>query len=295
MTSYHKARVAHVIMIPFSGVGIDTFRDDYWLEYRIEIFKQYTLKSLQNQSNTKFMLWLTFRPEDKHSWALQGLWEALKEVHIPYISTFGGLMYYDDKFAPGLKNLAKNALRVVRGCYRTKQWDILIPSLTGLLRNKNQTLPQRLDHSLESLQKNLHNIDWIYLTRLDSDDMLHREAVADIQGVAPEYKLAITMKRGYITDTHHIAEYIPTTNPPFHTIVFPGRVFLDSLSHWQYYGDFQSHEDIPRLFTTKSIPNGRYCVVTHDLRQQISTVFFHPFRGKLVGQGVLKDFGITSE
>ncbi len=56
----------HLFFVPFTGLGLHNgFRGDAWFKNRIEIFKNYTLKSLLNQTNKDFVLWFCFRPEEE--------------------------------------------------------------------------------------------------------------------------------------------------------------------------------------------------------------------------------------
>lgn len=58
----NKQKIIHLVYIPFTGVGIfGGFRGQEWFAKRIEIFKQYTLKSLLNQTNKNFDCWISFR------------------------------------------------------------------------------------------------------------------------------------------------------------------------------------------------------------------------------------------
>lgn len=86
-------------------------------------------------------------------------------------------------------------------------------------------------------------------------------------------------------------------NPPFHTIIFDAETFFDPTKHLDYYGEFKSHEDITRVFTHLILPDFRYCVVAHKPMNQISTIFSHPFRGKMIldenqKREVLTEFGL---
>ena len=78
-------------------------------------------------------------------------------------------------------------------------------------------------------------------------------------------------------------------NPPFHTIIFLGSKFFNPLEHLRLYKDFQSHEDVPRVFTpSKPLPDFRYCVLVHS--QHISTSFSHAFKGEEVDSKLINDF-----
>ena len=104
----------------------------------------------------------------------------------------------------------------------------------------------------------------------------------------------------YTSQTHHIhdknngglAEWNPGTHPPFHTLVFPSDVFFNGKKHREFYGNYESHEDVPRMFYLNYVEGRNYCVLAHDISKQISTTWNHPFRGKNVKDNILKDFGL---
>jgi len=292
----------HIVYIPVSGVGLGlASRRESWLEYRLNIFKEYTLKSLLNQTNREFLLWMSFRPEDREDPTLRGLSYHLESLGMPHVFTFDGLMYWDDKFSKGLKNRAMNVARLLRECWRSKNWGNVGSAVAEMSQDKNATLESRIMISVDQIFDALpsKDIDWVYMTRLDSDDMLSSETIKNIQRVIPKESKAVTIGLGYIYDapSDTLAEYNPTTNPPFHTIIFPADVFFTAKKHLAYYKDFKSHEDIPRVFTCTKILHRAYCVVTHNIKRQISTQFSHPFTGRLITDKeekgkILSKFGI---
>lgn len=295
--------MTHIVYIPFTGVGID-HRNDDWLKERVEIFKNYTLKSLANQSNKDFFLWLSFRPQDLSSLpmkpynqdAIAQLLTAIDRAGIECEITFHGLMYHDDKFGGSVRHRIWNAGRLVRAAWRHNTWMHLPYSLWQMLfRDKNKTLEKRLAESLESLKwSGRIKDDIVLLTRIDSDDMFHKEALEKIRDNGGS---VVAMSGGYIYDTKwgRLAYYNPKTNPPFHTIGFSKEEFLDARRHLLIYGDFKSHEDIIKLHP-HTLTERLYCVTTHNPKAHISTVFDHPYRGKMIGEpersDILKQFGI---
>src|SRR5258708_29380716 len=195
----------HLIYIPATGVGTNRILTEEWLKDRIEIFKNYTLKSLLNQTNRNFRLWLSFRMEDQNSQLISDLEVYLTQHYVHYLTTFDGLIYKDDKN-----------------------------------EESNETLLYRLKRSLELIAP---AYDWYYLTRIDSDDMFNKDVVQLIQDQEPNVK-ALTLQLGFVynKDTNEVAEWNPLTNPPFHTIRFPREVFFDAQSHLDRYEGFKSHE-----------------------------------------------------
>lgn len=286
-------KFAHIVVIPMTGVGVGRgFKNDAWFKDRIDIFKKYTLNSLLKQSNRAFLLWLTFRPQERNHPYVRELAQYLHENRVATIMTFEGLMWWDDKFSKGLKNAIMNIARVGRQCWRDKDFKPLIPAtLEIIFAPKNKTLLNRLERALYELRKaqELQDANYIFVTRIDSDDMFHREEIAEIQRVTP-FEGALVHKNGYIynSNTNEMAEWNPKTNPPFHTIIFLGSKFFNPVEHLRFYNGFRSHEDVTKCFKTKQLEDGRYCVLIHQ--KHISTIWDHPFKGKPVDPKLLEEF-----
>lgn len=253
-----KNNIIHFLYCPFTGLGLHGgYRGDDWLKYRIKIFKAYVLPSLLNQTNKNFVLWCSWRKEDRENKIVQEFWEYLKYYPIRVIFTYEGIVFWDDKFP-------------------------------------NDNLLERLEKTLPELKELCDGKDWIFSTVQPSDDFYYSGMVDDMQSVIPEYKMAIGYQKGYILNLHtkEIAHYNPTTNPPFYTIVFPKDVFLNYKEHYDYIGPYKSHEFIPEIFKYKKIDKRGFCVGCHG--GNISTVFNHPFKGQTVGQEILKYFGVEN-
>ncbi len=287
-----KPTKTHLVYIPATGVGLFRgFRGQEWFAKRIEIFKQYTLKSLLNQTNKNFVTWISFRPQERNSPLVRELETYLEALNFPSIFTFDGLMYVDDRFFPKFKDRIPFLKKVIRGLWRAKKFNLY--AIYDVLRDKNTSLEKRIKSSLNVLRPIFRRTDFVYVTRIDSDDMFHKDAIKLIQKVKPQYK-AITIRKGYVYNriTRELSEWNPTTNPPFHTIIFPYDVFFNAEKYLEYMGGYRTHEDVVKLYDYKSLRGRLYCVLTHSFN--ISTNFSHRFRGPETKQKkkILKDFGI---
>lgn len=255
----------HIIAIPLTGVGLHGgYRGDTWFRRRLEVFKAYTFKSLLAQTNQNFLVWFWMRPEEEHNPIVQELRTYLDTTGLNYHFSFQGLLYHDDKFTEfSLKTVLRNFLMMLWDCLRYKQIKNPFEILKYSFQNKNKTLPHRLSKALQELTPRLTLEPEVYLTRIDSDDMFHKEAVELIQKVPPGFKRAVTFKNGYVLNkqTGQLADWVPPTNPPFHTIIFPLSVFVDPIAHLAYYASYRSHEDIPRIFECIELPDEHYCYV----------------------------------
>ena len=89
----------HFLYCPFTGLGLRKgYRGDRWLKHRINIFKQYTLPSIMNQTSKNFVLWISWRPEDVNNPLVEQLGETLEGIRdLQVFFTYGGVMFWDDK------------------------------------------------------------------------------------------------------------------------------------------------------------------------------------------------------
>lgn len=283
-----ESKCAHVVYTPFTGVGLHGgFRGNQWFDHRVFIFKQYTLKSLLHQENKDFIHWISFRPEEKNHPLVRELSRHLKEKNYKFVFTFNGLMYHDDKFTHyTLYQKIRNFLMMMRDNWVYHEPKSPLSVLKQSWEDKNESLIYRLKESLHTLQDVVgSDYDWIYLTRIDSDDMFHRQTIDLIQHQEPEERKALIFDKGFIYNikTKQLADWNPPTNPPFHTIIFPGGIFFDAYRHKAYYSSFKTHEDIPKVFKAEVLDDKKYMVTYHG--KQVSTDWDSPLIKKVYHLG----------
>jgi len=232
----------HIIATVFTGRGINNgFISEEWYKARIPIFKEYTVENLRHQTNQNFIHWIMFRPEEKEHPLTKELLNYLDGIDYRYIPTFYGQCWWDDKA-------------------------------------NNSTLKERLGKSLKEL--NLPKTDYVYLTQLDSDDMLRFDVIDLIQKEPFEYQKALFHRKGYVyhLQTGQLADwYIPTAWESF-TLMYPYEVFIDPAKNLEYQNSWTTHEETPIKFKGKELPDNTYIVSTGDLNR--STIWEHPYQGK---------------
>ena len=264
----------HLMYVPWTGLGnYNGFRGNRWLKNRIQIFKQFVIPSLQAQTCKDFILWCSWRPEEKnnpHVKALTNYLSTIKEFKT--IHTFHGVCFYDDKYED---NVAR------------------------------ERLVNNLHYTVGDLHDVVGDSDYVLMTIQPSDDLYDKHAVETLQWMFKnEDHQALGFSKGYITNywNKEVANYDPTTNPPFYTIKFPTKTFLDPLKHIQYtslkkdVGKYKagtalpSHEYVGDCLKYQQIDERGFMVGTH--KENISTTWQIPFKGEGVSDEVLKDFGI---
>ena len=135
---------------PFTGLGnFKGFRGNRWLRNRIQIFKQFVIPSLLNQSSRDFVHWISWRWEEKNNPLVKELELYLKNIDgYRFIFTYSGVAFWDDKY---LDNVARERLlSAVHGS---------IGELTDITGDN----------------------DYVLMTIQPSDDCYHKEAVKEIQ------------------------------------------------------------------------------------------------------------------
>lgn len=117
------------------------------------------------------------------------------------------------------------------------------------------------DNRQVEINQYIKDYDYVYLTKLDSDDMYHPTYISQLYEHKPtDSKAVIINQKGYILNdlTQEIAHY-DTQSPPFYTQVFKVE---DYLSVYQYYVEI-SHVYIYKLPYDAIANRKNFIVVAH--------------------------------
>jgi hypothetical protein len=194
------------------------------LDYRLNIFKIYTLKSLAKQKFRDFSVWIHCEP---------GMEEAMMPLgdEIPNATvTFG------DHYPPS-------------------------------------KVPE---------------CEWVYVTRIDSDDLYSSDAVDLVNSYTPsELRVeASVFQKGYVHDLN-TKEWAIYWNPssPFHCVMFPRKIFLDRTEYYRHFvGD---HSKVRTSYPTQTLPDFKFCVLIHGRNWTSS---FGTLAKQRLSSGCLADF-----
>ena len=245
-----------VFSTPFTGKTSwgDGFSGQDWYEFRAALFKEYTIKSLMNQTESSFVWWIQFRPQERNNPVTKEIEQALKDSKLNYAMTFDGPMIVEDEAT----------------------WH-------------NYDLIERAEKSMPFVRYLLDWYDHIYEVNLDSDDLIHKDFVRALMEEPFRERGAMYCKDGYIWHLpDKVAEWHNPDSNQNYTIMYPTHIYLDPERKYEYQNGLKSHEEVPKLFNAKEMPKGMYCSLTHDTN--VSTIWDHPFRGKEVDKKILKDF-----
>jgi hypothetical protein len=220
--------------------------------------------SLANQTNQDFVLWCSWRPEEKNNKYVRELIDYMDSIAVKFrtVHTFSGVCFWDDKYPDDIA------------------YNRLLTSLHG---------------AMGPLINVLGDADTVLMTIQPSDDCYASWMVDLVQKELRDPNLqAVGFKHGYIMDyiRGEVAQYNPSTNPPFFTIKFPRQKFIEPLAHAEYTGPYKSHEYVGDKLNYRQLNLRGFLVGTHS--ENISTVYSHPFRGEVVDREILQEFGLSN-
>lgn len=261
-------KIVHLLYVPWTGLGLyGGFRGNRWLRNRIEVFKQFVVPSLCNQTSKDFVLWCSWRPEEKNNTHVKAFLEHMSTIlDFRTVHTFHGVCFWDDKYPDEIAR-------------------------TRLLTN--------LHGSMGEMVNVIGEAEKVLMTIQPSDDCYHQSMVRGTRAIferVPHIQ-AFGFRNGYIMDyrTGALAEYNPKTIPPFFTIMFPRETFLDPLKHAEYTGPYKSHEYIATKPHYGSVRERGFLVGTHG--ENVSTFYNHPYKGKTIEgeerERIAREFGLV--
>lgn len=253
-----------IVNVPFTGLGLyGGFRGNRWLRNRIKIFEQFVVPSLQNQVDQDFILWVSWRKEEKTHPYVIGLKQRL-DKKFKTVFTYTGCPFWDDKYED----------------------DIARDRLFWTLKD---ALPELMD-----AVGSPDNVIWMLQP---SDDCYHAMTFASVKAELEKPEIdVVSFKHGYLCNynTKEVLEYNPKTNPPFFAVKYPTKTFFDPGAHMNFTGPFKSHEYIGEKLRVGYFDARGFLVGTHG--ENISTHFNHPYGGaKIEGaekQELLHSFGL---
>lgn len=257
MTSGIYKQIAHLLYTPFTGLGLyGGHRGERWLKNRIQIFKQFVIPSLLAQTNKNFILWISWRYEERSCHIVKEFKEYLDSIQeFKTFFTYAGVCFWDDKYNndEALKRLS-----------------------------------EAIHGSIGEILNNIGEAETILMTIQPSDDCYYSRMVDEVQKELCNNIDAVGYRYGYVGDyvNRRIAEWNPTTNPPFYTIKFKREIFIDPYKHMKFTGPYKSHEFVPDFLKYKTLETRGYLVGTHG--ENISTIFNHPFtQHEYLGSNIL--------
>lgn len=128
--------------------------------------------------------------------------------------------------------------------------------------------PLSIPHNLANYEQ-IETSDYVYVTRIDSDDMYAPDAVNCVKDCKPIEigRIEASMFRhGYLYDIYldRLGVY-DSPSTPFHTLMIPKPVFIDPDRYerevWSKAGD---HSRVNSAFYTHQLPSWQFTVLIHD-------------------------------
>ena len=145
--------------------------------------------------------------------------------------------------------------------------------------------------------------DIVYHTRIDSDDLFHKDAVEEIQSYEFENRRALIFQKGYCYDCkNNRLQHYYMPSPPFSTIMYPMDIYIDEKKQ-DKYKDFLSHDSLIYAMKAVELSENKFIVNVHGTNR---VTIYHNDRTIFKGHeteteitenvdNILKNFGINSQ
>jgi len=236
----------NAINIVYSDFSRRLNKPSDWWEYRLDIFKNYTLNSLANQTNKNFWFMLNLR--DKFP---KELMSKLDTILCNFSNSSGIPHFY--------------------------------------------TYPDDIDDLPKRARMHLPESEYIFLTRIDSDDLYHQDAIAEIQTHEYRHRGALVFQKGYCYDVENKRlQHYQMPSPPFCTILFPREVFID-VNKAREYMNIQGHDQVFGQMNSIALSENKFIVLIHGKNNR-SQYFKNQFGrieiSELEHSKILKQFGL---
>lgn len=146
--------------------------------------------------------------------------------------------------------------------------------------------------------------DIVYHTRIDTDDMFHKDVVSEIQSYEYSPRRALVYQKGYCYECREnkLQNYF-MPGPPFSTIMFPMSIYIDEKKQDAYKG-FRSHDALVNVMPYLILSENKYIVNVHGTNRitiynDDRTIFKgHENEVNIPTEqidGILVNFGIASD
>lgn len=175
-----------------------------------------------------------------------------------------------------------------------KEWEALLQSV-GLDFVFTFHTGEALENC-NALKERVENAEYLYVTRCDTDDLLHQDFMDLIQCHNAIPRRAILPDRGYVWDirTDKFREH-EWTSPPFFTIIYPTSLFFDNEARSEY-APYTQHGEVRTKMLSIVIRRRLYIHTIHD-KNALAQEIDHYAKGKkgIASEergNILKQFGL---
>lgn len=169
--------------------------------------------------------------------------------------------------------------------------------------DERKDIMQRWLEPAEAIRDAFHDAcDYVVVTRIDSDDLYARDALACVHAEPPSDGLVTGFLDGYIFDIsgRRLAPYVGRDRPmPFYSMTY-SREALTSADAWHSYrarwGHDVYHHQVNRCPNWRALPDGRFCMTSNGTNTNTTWDSASGRREEIVDPGerarVLAQFGL---
>ena len=149
--------------------------------------------------------------------------------------------------------------------------------------------------------KTLPDFKYVFMTRIDSDDLFRKDVVEEIQKYKYSWRRALVFQKGYCYNAiDKSLQHYKVFSPPNSTIMFPKEIFLDSVKGREYM-DIHGHDQVFSHMDSTILSENKYMILVHNHNRR--TEYIEGERAEELErflipesehENILKDFNINS-
>ena len=113
--------------------------------------------------------------------------------------------------------------------------------------------------------KDFKEAQYVCLTRIDSDDLFHKDVMKEIQQYRFRWRRALILQKGYCYNCiNKKLQHYKVFSPPNSTIMFPKEIFVDIKKRKDYIGELHGHDQVFSRFNSIVLSEDKYIILVHS-------------------------------
>jgi len=123
--------------------------------------------------------------------------------------------------------------------------------------------PDILNDIKDKFEKNIPSSKYIHATRIDSDDLFHKDVVEEIRQYEFADRRALVFQKGYCFDAvNNRLQHYKVMSPPNSTITYPREIYYDQ-EKLRKYLRVEGHDQIFSSMNSIVLSENKYLILIH--------------------------------
>lgn len=161
-------------------------------------------------------------------------------------------------------------------------------------------IPGDIERIVQTIPE-FENVQYVYDTRIDTDDLFHKEVIDEIQKYDFDWRRALVFQKGFCYNcVENKLQHYEAFSPPNATLMHPKEIYIDIPKRTEYNAGLCSHDQVFGLFNSIIMSENKYMILVHSNNQD--TIYIENATSLKryeipisEYERILKDFNINSQ